>query len=199
MTRRAHSIPILLPLFAFLLLAACQGSGGDRKTDREAERATPAGEAGSGSGLPVVAADRRSPSPDFSLPTLAGEAFQLADRKGKVVLVDFWATWCGPCRASIPHLIDLQKQYGSQGLEVVGISLDNPGMDATVAAFARQMGINYPIVLDPSGEVANRFGGVPAIPTFFLIDRGGRTAVKVEGLRSKESLAKAVEGLLQES
>ena len=121
-------------------------------------------------------------APDFTLKSLEGQEINLASLKGKVVLLDFWATWCGPCRESIPHLVDLFKNYQVKGLEVIGMSLDKGEADA-VRRFIHSMSIPYPIVLTPE-EVSRKFG-VTALPTTLLIDKEGRIQEKMIGFNSK--------------
>jgi len=109
-------------------------------------------------------------APAFTLTNLEGKSISLADFRGKVVVLDFWATWCPPCKREIPDFIDLQKEYGSRGVQIVGIALDEP---EKVRAFAQQNGMNYPVLLG-SDEVTMRYGGIEGIPTTFIIDKSGR-------------------------
>ncbi|HTB21075.1 MAG TPA: TlpA disulfide reductase family protein [bacterium] len=111
--------------------------------------------------------------PDFTLDTVDGKPFHLRDHIGQVVLIDFWATWCGPCRMAIPHLIELQKRYGGRNFTVVGVSLDQQG-PAVVAPFAQAWNLNYPVVVDQDGSLSHLYGDIRAIPTTFVIDREGR-------------------------
>src|SRR5512138_1648113 len=85
------------------------------------------------------------PAPDFALKDLNGNTVRLADLRGKAVLLNFWATWCPPCKVEIPWFVDLQKQYGPQGLQIVGVAMDDAGPDA-IAKFAKEMGINYTVL-----------------------------------------------------
>src|SRR5581483_9044173 len=85
-------------------------------------------------------------APDFTLETLDGKNVRLSELRGKAVLLNFWATWCGPCKIETPWLVELQKQYGSQGLQVIGIAMDDSGKD-DIARFAKDMGVNYPVLL----------------------------------------------------
>lgn len=128
-------------------------------------------------------------APDFALRSLSGEPFSLAEFKGKVVLVDFWATWCPPCRKSIPELVDLQKKYLDTGLVVLGISMDHPdhANDSALRAFKDRYRINYRIAR-ANGEMAmNYFGtGEMAIPTMFVVSREGRIVAKHVGYRPGE-------------
>jgi peroxiredoxin len=124
------------------------------------------------------------PAPDFSLTTLEGETLTLSDLKGQVVLLDFWATWCPPCREEIPGFIALQEKYGDRGLTVVGISVDDAGRE-TVAAFVEKNKMNYPIVMS-DGKVEEAYGPIMGIPTTFLIEQRGRIVGKYVGYHDRE-------------
>jgi cytochrome c biogenesis protein CcmG/thiol:disulfide interchange protein DsbE len=121
-------------------------------------------------------------APDFKLARLDGSLLQLSDLRGKAVLVDFWATWCPPCRAALPHLKELDEQYGDQ-LVVVGIALDREGR-RVVEPFVQKHDISFEVVL-PDDKVVDAFGGITSIPTSFLIDPGGRIVGKWVGLTPK--------------
>jgi thiol-disulfide isomerase/thioredoxin len=107
-------------------------------------------------------------APNFTLTDLNGQEVSLSDFKGKVIIVDFWATWCGPCKMEIPSFIQLQEDY-KDDVVILGISLDQGG-PKTVVPFAKKMNINYPIVYG-DGSVVQAYGGVRGIPTTFVIDR----------------------------
>ncbi len=128
-----------------------------------------------------AAVEMRAPAPGFSLADLSGKPVSLADFKGKVVVLDFWATWCPPCRREIPDFITLQGEYGPRGVQIVGIALDEP---EKVHAFARENGMNYPVLLG-SDDVSMRYGGIEGIPTTFIIDRSGKIVNRFEGFRPK--------------
>ena len=119
-------------------------------------------------------------APDVSLPALGGKQVRLRDFKGKILLVDFWATWCGPCKETIPDLVRLQHRYKRDGLEVIGISLDVQG-ESAVAAFAKQFHMNYTVLLGNDGT-ARAFGGIVGIPTSFVVDRQGRIVKRFVGV-----------------
>jgi peroxiredoxin len=120
------------------------------------------------------------PAPDFSIPVLDGGQMSLADQRGNVLLVNFWATWCAPCIQEIPDLIELHERYESAGFAVLGISTDDDGAEV-VRPFVRTHGIIYPILLD-DGSAADAFGNVYGLPTTFLIDRNGRVLSRFMGL-----------------
>jgi thiol-disulfide isomerase/thioredoxin len=117
-------------------------------------------------------------APDFTLKTFAGQKITLSQLKGKVVLLDFWATWCGPCRESIPHLIQLYKNYRESGFELVGMNLDK-GDGEVVRRFITSMDIPYPVVAAPE-EVVRSYQ-VTGIPVAFLIDKEGKIREKMVG------------------
>lgn len=119
-------------------------------------------------------------APDFRLKDIDGNTVRLSDLRGKAVVLNFWATWCPPCKEEIPWFIDLQNKYGSQGLQIVGVSMDEGGKDAVVP-FAKQMGINYKVLLG-TPEVGDLYGGVNALPTTFYIGRDGKVLEYVPGL-----------------
>src|ERR1041385_5262901 len=134
------------------------------------------------------------PAPVWEAKDVHGTTFRSSDVKGKVALVNFWATWCPPCRAEIPSLIELQKQYGPEGLAIVGISLDEEGA-AVVEPFMKKVGINYPVVIG-TPALDQAFGGVEGIPTVFLIGRDGKIAYHHEGLAEKSALEQEIKSLL---
>lgn len=121
----------------------------------------------------VAEAFTPKPAPAWKLKDVAGKLVSSDEFKGKVLVVDFWATWCAPCRAEIPGYVELQKQYGKDGLVIVGISLDQGDSGPKlVKAFVEKFGVNYPVVMGDD-DIQQVFGGMDAIPTTFLIDRNG--------------------------
>jgi thiol-disulfide isomerase/thioredoxin len=133
-------------------------------------------------------------APDFSLESLDGSSVRLSDLRGKAVLLNFWATWCGPCKIEMPWFVDLQKQYGSQGLQIVGVAMDDASKE-DIGKFAKDMGVNYPILIGKE-SVGDQYGGVPALPESFLISRDGKIVDKIIGLRGKAEIEDAVKKAL---
>ncbi len=144
----------------------------------------------------VPAGEQKSvQAPDFELQTPDGKKLKLSSLKGKVVIVDFWATWCPPCRKGIPDLIELKKKYGKNGFEVVGISVDSPQTKGDVVPFIKDYGINYPVVYANEAVTIN-YGGIQSIPTAFVIDKQGKIVASYVGLRGKEVYEEQIKKLL---
>jgi cytochrome c biogenesis protein CcmG/thiol:disulfide interchange protein DsbE len=143
------------------------------------------------------------PAPEVTFKDLDGKVATLSQYKGKVVLVNFWATWCEPCYVEIPWLIEMQQRYEAKGFTVLGISMDEEGQSAVTPFLAKErfnvngqkFPMNYPIVIG-SDDVADKFGGLLGYPTSFLISREGKIVKKVQGLISYEELTKAIESQL---
>ena len=127
-----------------------------------------------------------SAAPDFALQSLEGKTVHLTDFRGKAVLLNFWATWCTPCRLEMPWFVELQKQYGPEGLEVLGVAMDDAGKDK-IAQFAKEMGVNYPVLLGKE-SVGDEYGGLEYLPTSFYIGRDGKVVARVFGLRSRSDI-----------
>lgn len=130
---------------------------------------------------------------DLALPSLGGDTLRLADLRGKVVLVNFWATWCGPCREEIPDFLALRRDLGPRGLEIVGISMDlDP---APVGPFVEDLKIPYPIVLGAE-DLPDRVAGLMVLPTTLVLDREGRLVRRLPGRFQTTELRPLLEGLL---
>jgi thiol-disulfide isomerase/thioredoxin len=133
------------------------------------------------------------PAPQFAVKGMDGKMVSLAAARGKVVLLNFWATWCGPCRMEVPDLVELQTKYKDQ-LQVIGLVVDDEDEEA-VRNFAKRYSINYPVAM-ATNEMRFRFGGVPALPTSFIIDAQGRVVQKHIGLRDPVLYEMEVRALL---
>ena len=142
-----------------------------------------------------AATPARKPAPEFSLTDLDGKPLALAQLRGKVVLLDFWATWCTPCRQETPQFVALQQKYGARGLQIAGISMDDG--PAPVRAFYREFKMNYPVAMGTT-QVADAYGGVLGLPIAFVIDRQGRIVEKYEGPADMAKLERQLDSLLQE-
>ncbi len=137
----------------------------------------------------------RKPAPDFELKDSEGRSVRLSDLRGKVVLLNFWATWCQPCAMEIPWFIEFEQQYKNRGLEVVGVSMDEDGWAAVKPYMARH-NINYRMLLG-NDSVSQLYGGVDSLPTTFVIDRDGRLAAPpYVGLAGKDEYLHEIQNLL---
>lgn len=137
---------------------------------------------------------QRALAPDFSLPDLTGQRLDLASYRGKVVLLDFWATWCDPCREEIPRFVDLQAKYGSQGLQIIGVSMDDE--PEPVRDFYPRYKMNYPVVMG-NAKIGELYGGVLGLPISFLIERDGHIYAKHIGATDVSVFEKEIVNLLQ--
>lgn len=129
-------------------------------------------------------------APDFTLESLDGKNMKLSDFRGKAVLLNFWATWCGPCKIEMPWFVELQNQYAAQGFQIVGVAMDDASKE-DIGKFAKDMGVNYPILIGKE-SVGDQYGGVPALPESFLIGRDGKIVDKIIGLRGKAEIEDAI-------
>jgi peroxiredoxin len=137
---------------------------------------------------------QRRDAPDFTLKDADGKTVHLSQYRGKVVLLDFWATWCDPCRLEIPWFIDLQRKNKDRGFEVLGVSMDDEGWEV-VKPFMKSVGMNYRVVIG-NDETTQLYGGVDSLPSTFLIDRQGKIAAIHIGLASRKVFEDGVEELL---
>jgi len=133
-------------------------------------------------------------APDFSLVSLDGRKVSLSEFRGKAVLLNFWATWCPPCKVEMPWFVDLQRQYGKDGLVVLGVAMDD-SEPATIAKFASSMGVNYPVLLG-TDKVSDDYGDVQYLPTTFYIGRDGMIVDKMTGLLDRKDIEGAVKKAL---
>jgi thiol-disulfide isomerase/thioredoxin len=142
-------------------------------------------------------------APDFTLKDLDGKDVSLSQYKGKVVLINFWATWCDPCRIEIPWLIEMQQKYGDKGFTVLGVAMDEEGKSEVAPFVAKErfdvngqkLPMSYPILLG-SDAMADKFGGLLGYPTSILISRDGKLIKRITGLLTYEEISKAIESQL---
>jgi peroxiredoxin len=139
------------------------------------------------------ALQQHSVAPDFSLPELNGQPLQLSAYRGKVVLLDFWATWCTPCREETPRLVELQSKYRDQGLQIIGVSMDDS--PDPVREFHQHFHMNYPVVMG-NADIGARYGGVLGLPIAFVIDRSGRIYAKHIGATGASVFEQDIRALL---
>ncbi len=133
-------------------------------------------------------------APDFALQSLEGKTVHLSDFRGKPVVLNFWATWCGPCKIEMPWFVDLQKQYGPAGLQFLGVAMDE-ATPKDIAEFAQSMNVNYPILLGKE-SVGDAYGGVQFLPETFFIDRDGKVVDKAFGLKGRGEIEDAIKKIL---
>lgn len=145
-------------------------------------------------GTTLVGDVRGVPAPDFELSSLDGRKVKLSDYRGKAVLLNFWATWCSPCKVEMPWFVDLQKKYGSDGLVILGIAMDDSDAPK-IAQFASEMGVNYPVLLG-TDKVSEQYGNVDYLPTSFYINRQGKIVGKGTGLLGRAEIEKNIQKAL---
>ena len=143
--------------------------------------------------LTAPSTKERRLAPDFTLPQLNGQQLTLSAYRGNVVLLDFWATWCVPCREEIPHFIALQQKYGDHGFQMIGVSMDDSA--DPVGPFNQQFHMNYPVVIG-NAKIGGLYGGVLGLPIAFLIDRDGRVYAKHIGATNAAIFEKEISSLL---
>ncbi|HEV2276495.1 MAG TPA: TlpA disulfide reductase family protein [Acidobacteriaceae bacterium] len=133
-------------------------------------------------GLPNL---RGKKAPDFTLHSADGKKISLSDYKGKAVLINFWATWCAPCKIEMPWFIGLRKQYADQGFEILGVSEDDSNVTrAQILKFGQQQGINYPLLMGDDA-VSHKYGGIEFLPTSYFVGRNGKVVAETAGLASR--------------
>jgi thiol-disulfide isomerase/thioredoxin len=135
-------------------------------------------------------------APDFTLESLDGKTVRLSDFRGKGVLLNFWATWCQPCKIEMPWFAELQKKYGPQGLQIVGVAMDDAS-PKEIGEFANDLGVNYPILVGKEA-VGDAYGGVQFLPATFYIGRDGKVVDKVFGLKGRGEIEENIKKALAE-
>jgi peroxiredoxin len=144
-------------------------------------------------GLPDLRGKR---APDFTLRTIEGKKLSLSDYKGKAVLINFWATWCAPCKIEMPWLIALRSQYAPQGFEILGVSEDDADTPrAKLAKFGKEQGLNYPLLVGEDA-MSRRYGGVEFLPTSYFVGRDGKVVAETAGLVSKDEVEASIKKAL---
>ncbi len=144
-------------------------------------------------GLPDLRGKR---APDFSLKTVDGKKVSLSDYKGKAVLINFWATWCAPCKIEMPWLVALRTQYAGQGFEILGVNADDVGTPrAKLAKFGQEQGLNYPLLVGDDAT-SRKYGGVEFLPTSYFVGRDGKIVSETAGLVSKDEVEASIKKAL---
>jgi peroxiredoxin len=136
------------------------------------------------------------PAPDFTLTDSTGSPIKLSAYKGKVVLLDFWATWCHGCKVEIPWYVEFQNKYRDDGLTAIGVSMDDDGWKS-VKPFLKEHQLSYPVVIG-NQDLANRYGGLTSLPMTLLIDRSGKIAESHAGVVDKDAFENKIKALLHE-
>jgi len=135
-------------------------------------------------------------APDFALKDINGKTVRLSDFKGKVIVLNFWATWCPPCKTEMPWLVDLENKYRAQGIEIVGVALDE-APPKEIASFAREMQLNYPVLIGDD-NTSDAYGDVQMLPTTFYIGRDGKIVSRVVGLVGQREIEDSMKQALAE-
>lgn len=144
----------------------------------------------------IAAQAQAAKVPEFALPSVQDQkVIDISKYRGKAVLINFWATWCGPCVQEIPSLVSLQKEFGPQGLQIIGVSMDQDG-DGPVQKVIGKKGINYPVIMGDE-KISRDFGGIYGIPASFLVDQSGNVRKRFDGLTSHDDFVAAVKQMLK--
>lgn len=176
-----------LTLFIVLLLcAACVAKQEPAATQKSSEQRNET--------VPEISAveARKEKAPNFTWTNGTGQQMSFDQFHKKVTVLNFWATWCGPCRKEIPDLEAIHKEYGAKGVQVIGVSLDRgPNIKEDVTKFVKDFRMTYPVVID-NGDLQQEYGNIRAIPTTFIIDRDGKVVERLIGMRTKENFLKSI-------
>ncbi|MGB9122357.1 MAG: TlpA disulfide reductase family protein [Candidatus Angelobacter sp.] len=166
-------------------LSAAQPSGVQQAANQEAQAPPP----------DFPEPQKGSVAPDFALKSVPdGKEVRLSSLRGKAVLVNFWATWCEPCKIEMPSLVDMQKKYGPQGLQIVGVAMDDAD-DKEISTFAHKMGVNY-MVLRGTEKVGDLYGGVQQLPMTYYLDRSGKVVDETIGMAGEATFEEAIKRAL---
>lgn len=182
----SKSVTVILPFMAAVMLfTACDTSF---KTDTESPQAS------ASDNQPGTSNEHElQDAPDFTLETMDGDAFTLSEQKGKVVVVNIWATWCPPCRKEIPDFIEIQDEMRDDDVLFLGVSIDEEGWEV-VRPFADSFGINYPLVVD-DGTISSQYGPFMGVPMSFIINKKGKVEHVVPGMVTKQMLQPVLQEL----
>jgi len=187
------TVAVAALVYTFVPLPAPSSLGWFARTESDAPAA--AGNEEEGAAANFCPANAKQANLDFTVSDMNGEPVRLSDYKGKVILLDFWATWCGPCRIEIPHFVELQKQYGPEGLVVLGFSVDDTV--ERLKPFASEFDMNYPVLVGLGrDDVREALGPIWAMPTTLLISRDGRICRRNTGIQGKERYERDIKALL---
>ncbi len=175
-----------------LLLSALASCSSDSPDPESAQRVRTPSTTPAGPGEPTTVEE---PAPELTLDTMAGDQIDLANHSEGVLMLNFWATWCPPCREEIPDLVALQDEWGARGLQIVGIALDQEGAEV-VQPFLEEHDVNYPNVLDTDGTISNQFDEVYGLPTTIVIGPDGMIRHRVLGVFPVDKMKPKLEALL---
>jgi peroxiredoxin len=195
MRKNACSLSLVSIIFClFSLLTGCNSA------PSTASDAPPAGNTAAATNISTTPLAPGEPAegklaPNFTLPNLENRSISLAEQRGKIVVLNFWATWCGPCVREMPAFVTAQDTYRSKGVEFIGISLDDEGK-SVVEPFVKEHNINYSIVLGDS-KIGDLYGGITAIPSTFFIDRQGKIYRQEIGAISAAELTQVLETMVK--
>lgn len=146
---------------------------------------------------PLHRAQKEATATDFEVTLLSGETFRLSDQKGKVVLMNIWATWCPPCREETPDLVDLYEKYEDEGYVTLGVSIDEQG-ESVVRPFMEEFNVTYPMYIDTDGTVMEKYGPTMGIPTTYIIGQEGKLRYFAVGAVTNKELEPRIKELLAE-
>lgn len=182
-------LSIFCSLSLAVLVAACGGDDGSQSDPAASDAAS--------APLPgKVRSVEPEPVPDLTLETMNGESIDLQNQEGRLLLVNFWATWCAPCRKEIPDLKALHSDLEQEGLTVIGIALDQKGREV-VEPFVEKHSINYPIVIDTEGAAEEAFGPIPGLPTTILVTPDGQITKRVIGIFPTDKMKPTLQEMLE--